>query len=68
MGTITSRKRKDNSTTYSARISIMSKGKIVHREAKTFDRRKITKLWIANREDELIIRCDRDRKHRIVKK
>ncbi|MBL4784183.1 MAG: site-specific integrase [Cohaesibacteraceae bacterium] len=53
MGTITSRKRKDNSTAYSAQISIMSKGKIVHREAKTFDRRKAAELWIANREDEL---------------
>ena len=38
MGTIISRKRADGTVGYTAQILIKRKGKIVHREAKTFDR------------------------------
>ena len=53
MGTIISRKRADGTVGYTAQILIKRKGKIVHREAKTFDRKQIAKAWLARRETEL---------------
>lgn len=53
MGTIVSRQRKDGSTGYTAQILIKRKGKILHREAQTFDQQRTAKAWIARRETEL---------------
>ncbi len=53
MGTIVERPRKNGSTAYLAKISIMRDGKIVHRENKTFDRRPAASAWIEKREAEL---------------
>jgi len=53
MGTITERKRKDGTTAHYAQILIKRKGRIVHREAQTFDRRQAAKAWLARRETEL---------------
>lgn len=53
MGTIVSRKRKDGSTGHTAQIVIKQKGKIVHREARTFDRRQAAAIWLDKREAEL---------------
>jgi integrase len=53
MGTIIARKRKDRTTGYLAQILIKRKGKIVHRESKTFDRRQAAKAWLARRETDL---------------
>jgi hypothetical protein len=38
---------------YYAQILIKRKGRIVHREAQTFDRRQAAKAWLARRETEL---------------
>lgn len=53
MGTIIARKRADGTTGHTAQILIKRKGKIVHREAKTFDRAQAAKAWLARRETEL---------------
>jgi integrase len=53
MGTVIPRRRKDGTTSYLAQITIKRKGKIVHREAQTFDRRQAAKAWLARRETEL---------------
>ena len=53
MGTIIARERKDRTIGYTAQILIKKKGKIVHREAQTFDRRQAAKAWLARRETEL---------------
>jgi integrase len=53
MGSILARKRKDGTTGYLAQIVVTRKGKIVHREAKTFDRRQAAKIWAAQREAQL---------------
>jgi hypothetical protein len=53
MGTIIARERKDHTIGYTAQILIKKKGKIVHREAQTFDRRQAAKAWLARRETEL---------------
>ena len=53
MGSILARKRKDGTTGYLAQIVITRRGKIVHREAKTFDRRQAAKTWAAQREAQL---------------
>jgi integrase len=53
MGTIISRKRTDGTAGHTAQILIKRKGKIVHREAKTFDRKLVAKAWLAKRETEL---------------
>lgn len=52
MGTIVPRRRKNGTTGYLAKISIMQQGK-VHRENKTFDRKPAAAAWIARREEEL---------------
>lgn len=53
MGTIISRKRADGTTGHTAQILIKRGGKIVHREAKTFDRRQAAAIWLDKREGEL---------------
>jgi integrase len=53
MGTITARKRKDGTTGYTAQILRKKGGRIVLREAKTFDREREAKAWIRFREAEL---------------
>src|SRR3954471_19135647 len=53
MGTIISRNRKDGTTGHTAQIVIKQRGAIVHREARTFDRRQAAKAWLARRETEL---------------
>lgn len=53
MGTIISRKRKDGTTGHTAQIVVKRKGAIVHREARTFDRKQAAKAWLSRRETEL---------------
>ena len=53
MGTIISRKRTDGTVGHTAQILIKRGGKIVHREAKTFERKLVAKAWLARRETEL---------------
>ena len=53
MGSIIGRTRKDGSTAYLAQILIKRKGKIIHREHQTFDRKPAAKAWLARRETEL---------------
>jgi integrase len=53
MGTITTRHRDDGSPAYRAQIRIKVKGKVVHQETQTFDRRQAASAWIARRETEL---------------
>lgn len=53
MGTIISRPRKDGTLGHTAQIVIKRQGKIVHREAATFDRKPAAKAWLARRETEL---------------
>jgi integrase len=53
MGSIIGRTRKDGTTAYLAQILLKSKGKIVHREHQTFDRKQAAKAWLARRETEL---------------
>ncbi|MGY2170587.1 tyrosine-type recombinase/integrase [Pseudomonas gingeri] len=55
MGTITSRKRKDNSTAYTAQIRINRDGKTVYQESQTFDRKQMAQAWIKRRETELAV-------------
>src|SRR5690348_12213541 len=53
MGTITIRHRDDRSPAYRAQIRMKVKGRIVHQETQTFDRRQAASAWIAKRETEL---------------
>lgn len=53
MGSIIGRTRKDGSIAYLAQILLKRKGKIVHRESETFDRKQAAKAWLARRETEL---------------
>lgn len=53
MGTIIPRRRKDGSTGYTAQILKKRDGRIVLREAKTFDRKAGAQAWIAKREADL---------------
>lgn len=53
MGTITSRKRKNGSTAYTAQIRIMQKGATVYQESQTFDRKVTAQAWIKKRESDL---------------
>lgn len=52
MGSITTRKRKDGSHSYRARVRVMRGGTVYH-ETKTFDRRPAATTWIMKREKEL---------------
>lgn len=53
MPTIVPRKRKDNSTSYTARIRIKENGKIKFTDNRTFDKRADALRWGVKREDEL---------------
>lgn len=53
MATITSRKRHDGTTAHMAQIVLKRKGKVVHRENKTFDRKQAAYAWAQAREEEL---------------
>ncbi|TDN70488.1 integrase [Paraburkholderia sp. BL10I2N1] len=53
MGTITERVRKDKSIGYTAKIRLKQGGRVVHTEAKTFDRRPAAQAWLDKREREL---------------
>jgi integrase len=53
MGTIVSRKRRDKTTAYLAKISLMQGGQI-YRENKTFDSKREAAAWIGTRELELL--------------
>lgn len=51
MGSISTRKRKDGSNSYLARVQVMRDGTSYH-ETKTFDRRPAAAAWIKKREKE----------------
>lgn len=53
MGTVTERKRKDGTLGFTAQIRIKRDGKIVHTEARTFDRKVTASAWLVKRESEL---------------
>jgi integrase len=53
MGTIVARKRKDGTTAHLAQLLIKRDGTIVHREARTFDRKQAAAVWLEKRETEL---------------
>lgn len=53
MGTITSRRRKDGSTGYTAQLRIMRDGVRVYQESQTFDRKQTAQAWLKKRETEL---------------
>jgi integrase len=53
MGTIVQRKRNDGSIGYMAQVRVKQKGKVVHAETKTFDRKQAASAWVARRETEL---------------
>lgn len=53
MGTIVARQRKNGTTGYTAQVVRKKDGKVIWREAKTFDRRPAAKAWLARRETEL---------------
>ncbi|RVD34165.1 site-specific integrase [Mesorhizobium sp. M4A.F.Ca.ET.020.02.1.1] len=53
MGTIVERPRGDGTTAFMAKIILKQKGKVAHRESKTFDRRPAASAWIDKREKEL---------------
>jgi integrase len=53
MGSPTPRKRKDGSIGYMAQVRVKQKGKVVHSETKTFDRKQAASAWKARRETEL---------------
>jgi integrase len=53
MGTIVARKRKGGTTGYTAQILRKKSGRIIHREAQTFDRRQAAVAWLSRRETEL---------------
>lgn len=53
MGTIITRKRSDGSIGYMAQVRVKQKGKVVHAETKTFDRKQAANAWVSRRETEL---------------
>lgn len=53
MASIIERKRADGTVAYLVQITIKKDGKIVHREARTFDRRPAANEWAKKREKEL---------------
>jgi integrase len=53
MGTITTRRRQDGSTGYTAQIRLKRDGKLVHSEAETFSSKALAKEWMTRREAEL---------------
>ena len=55
MGTIIPRKRKDGTTAHLAQLLIKRSGAVVHREARTFDRKQAAAAWLERRERELTV-------------
>lgn len=53
MATIRARKRSDGSVGYYAEIRIKKKGEIIHRESRTFDKKRHAQEWARGREAEL---------------
>jgi integrase len=53
MGTIVQRERGDGTVAYMAQVRVKQKGKVVHAETKTFDRKQAASAWVARRETEL---------------
>lgn len=53
MGTITTRRRKDGSTGYTAQIRVKRDGELVHSESETFNRKALAQEWITRREAAL---------------
>ncbi|RUT32025.1 integrase [Pseudomonas sp. PAMC 29040] len=58
MGTVTVRKRKDGSTSYTAQIRIMQKDVTVYQESQTFDRNATAQAWIKGVETEMSVWLD----------
>lgn len=53
MATITQRKRSDGTLAYTAQIRLKREGKVIHSEAKTFERKQMAQAWAKKREAEL---------------
>ncbi|NRP19273.1 hypothetical protein LPJGGPFB_02527 [Ensifer adhaerens] len=53
MGTISERKRRNGTKSYTAQIRLKRDGKVVHTEAQTFDRRPAAAAWLKKRESDL---------------
>lgn len=53
MATIRPRQRRDGSTAYLAEVRIKRDGRLVHRESRTFDKRRLATEWAARRESKL---------------
>jgi len=53
MATIQKRISKSGKVTYQAKIRRKSKGKIIHQQSKTFNKKKNAELWIHNIEAKL---------------
>jgi hypothetical protein len=45
MATIRSRRRRDGKLTYQAEVRIKRNGRLVHRESRTFDKRRLATDW-----------------------
>ena len=53
MATIRLRRRRDGKLAYQAEVRIKCNGRLVHRESKTFDRRRLATEWATRQEDRL---------------
>ncbi len=53
MATIRLRRRRDGKLAYQAEVRIKRNGRLVHRESKTFDRRRLATEWAPRLEDRL---------------
>lgn len=53
MGTVNVRYRKDGSAIFTAQVRIRKSGRLVHSEAKSFDRKREAQAWVREREVEL---------------
>jgi integrase len=53
MATIRPRRRRDGKLAYQAEVRIKREGRLVHRESRTFDRRRLATEWATRLEDQL---------------
>ncbi|WP_311220755.1 MULTISPECIES: hypothetical protein [unclassified Acidovorax] len=53
MGTISQRRKRDGSLSYTAQIRILRDGAVMHSEAQTYSRRALASQWMRRREVEL---------------
>lgn len=53
MATIRPRRRRDGKLTYQAEVRIKRNGRLIHRESKTFDKRRLATDWAARLEGQL---------------